>query len=66
MTSSQTPLDIVRNELGEYLSAEMNGSFEEVVRGIGEKIRNEVEKMNERYDALEKNNLDMRLGKFLF
>ena len=53
----------MRNELGEYLSAEMNGSFEEVVRGIGEKIRNEVEKMNERYDALEKNNQDLRSGK---
>ncbi|CAF0830686.1 unnamed protein product [Adineta ricciae] len=61
LTSTQTPLDIVRNELGDYLSDEMNGSFEEMVRGIGEKIRNEREKMNEQCDALEKLNLDIRL-----
>ncbi|CAF0953552.1 unnamed protein product [Adineta ricciae] len=62
LTSLQTPLDIVRNDLGDYLSDDTNGSFEEVVRGIGERIRNEREKMNERYDALEKLNLDMRLA----
>ena len=56
----------MRNELGDGLFGEMNGSFEEVVREIGEKIRNERAEMNERYTALEKLNFDMRLGKFVF
>ncbi|UJR13672.1 hypothetical protein I4U23_000684, partial [Adineta vaga] len=58
----ETPLDILRNELGDcYLSVDYSGSFDDVVREVVNQIRNERKELNERYDALEKVNRDIRL-----
>jgi Fe2+ transport system protein B len=59
----QTQLDILRNQLQNCLSIDYNNtSFDEIAHQIVDQVTKEREDFNDRYQALEKTNNDLRLG----
>ena len=59
----QTQLDILRNQLQNCLSIDYNNtSFDEIAQQIVDQVTKEREDFNDRYQTLEKTNIDLRLG----
>jgi len=61
--SQQTPIDILRNQVGDCLSLDYNVSFDQIVEQLVDEIKRERKESNERYELLERANRDLRSGK---
>lgn len=62
-SSQQTSIDILRNQLDDYLSLDYNVSFDKIVEQIVDELKKERKEFHERYTSLEKTYRELRLGK---
>ncbi len=58
----QAQVDILRNQLENCLSIDYDGSFDEIAQQIADEVIREREDFNEKYQALERANNDLRSG----
>jgi chromosome segregation ATPase len=56
----EAQVDILRNQLGNCLSIDYNGSFDEIAQQIADQVTREREDFSEKYQALERANNDLR------
>jgi hypothetical protein len=58
----QAQVDILRNQLENCLSIDYDCSFDEIAQQIADEVIRERENFNEKYQALERANNDLRSG----
>ncbi len=56
----EAQVDILRNQLGNCLSIDYNGSFDEIAQQIADQVTREREDFSEKYQALERANNNLR------
>ena len=59
---SQTHLDNLRNQLASCLSTDSNSSLDELIQQIIEQVKTQKFDFDEKYQALERENEELRLG----